>query len=158
MNTGMTFKEIKTGSTVYILDKKSFSVSECKVTGTAPHVGAVGTLAQGQIMVDVTIDEGGKQREYAIPEHLSVTYAGDKVLSLSKQALAPEVERTTAEAERELALTDWRKEWVSHAPELLAMLNPQYRERQETEKRFQGIEKSVNDVRELVQKLCDKLS
>lgn len=157
----MTFKEIKQGYPVYILDKAQLTTRQGKVTATTQHLGTgIGTFtqAQGQLMVDVTIEDGGKATIYTIPENLSVTFAGDTVLSTSQQGLSSEVERMKGEAERVLASVERQKTVIERSGELLAQLNPQYREKQETEKRFHSIEGEIGSVKSMVQKLLDKLS
>lgn len=156
----MIFKDIKQGNTVYMLDKGQLTTKCCRVTATAPHLSAgIGTFtqAQGQLMVDVTIDDGGKTTTFTIPENLAVTFAGDLVLATSQQGLSSEVERMKAEGERILASVERQKSVIEKSGELLARLNPQYREKQETEKRFRGIEGDIGSVKEMVQKLLDKL-
>lgn len=156
----MTFKDIKQGNTVYMLDKGQLTTKCCQVTAAAPHLATgIGTFtqAQGQLMVEVTIDDGGKATTYTIPENLSVTFAGELVLATSQQGLSSEVERMKAEAERVLASVERQQMVIEKSGELLAQLNPQYRERQETEKRFRGIEGDIGSVKAMVQKLLDKL-
>ncbi len=152
----MTFKEIDKGSVVYILDKEKLSVNQSRVTNAAPHINLGNyTQAQGQNMRDVTLDDG---KTYTIPEVLSVTYANNIVLSTSQQGLANEVERMKHDAERILDSVDRQKEIIAKSDGLLAELNPQYKERQENEKRFSQIEESVNGMKGMIQTLLDKLS
>lgn len=156
----MTFKDIKQGNSVFILDKTNLSVKEGRVTASIPHIGNMGTFtqAQGQLMVDVSIEMDGTSKVYTIPENLAVTFANDIVLATTRQGLASEVERMKAEAERVLASVEQQQAVLDKAGELLAELNPQFKERQETEKRFRGLEGKVDTMASMVQKLLDKLS
>lgn len=86
-----------------------------------------------------------------------MTYAGNLVLSTDQQGLSAEVERMKAQAEQVLASVDRNKEIIAKAGDLLATLNPQIRERQETEKRFKSIEGDISGIRGMVQQLLDKL-
>lgn len=154
-----TFKDIKQNNPVYILDKGQLEIKQGKVTATAPHIdNTYNTMAAGQMMRDVTIETEGKQTTYTIPENLIVTFAGDIVLATDQQGLAAEVERMKTEAETALAAVDRHKAVIEKSGELLAKLNPQIRERQETEKRFKSIEGDINGIKGMVQKLLDKLS
>lgn len=156
----MTFKEIKQGNTVYILDKGKLVVKQGTVTDVKPHLNnGVGmfTQAQGQLMVDVTIDTEGHAPTYTIPEHLSVTYAGDIVLSTDQKGLAAEVERMKADAERILASVDRQKDIIEKSSDLLALLNPEMRAKQETEKRFERIENGMGSMQGMMQKILAKL-
>lgn len=60
-------------------------------------------MGQSQMVVDVTIEANSKTATYSIPENLSVTYAGDVVLSTDKQGLIAEVEQMKNTAERYLS-------------------------------------------------------
>lgn len=155
----LQYKDIKENYPVYILDKKALSVRQGKVTAIAPHIdGAISTMANnGQLMRDITIDVGGTVTTYTIPENLSVTFAGSIVLSTTQEGLANEVERMKRESKEALAQVDHHQQVVDKAEELLAMLNPQVRERQETEKRFKSIEGDISGIRGMVKQLLDKL-
>ena len=50
------------------------------------------------MVIDVTIESNGKTATYTIPENLSVTYAGDIVLSTDKQGLIAALKTTTTAA------------------------------------------------------------
>lgn len=60
-------------------------------------------MGQSQMVVDVTIEANSKTATYSIPENLSVTYAGDVVLSTDKQGLMAEVEQMKNTAEKYLS-------------------------------------------------------
>lgn len=155
----ITFKDIKQNNPVYILDKSALEIKQGKVTATAPHIdNTFNTMATGQMMRDVTIESEGKSTTYTIPENLMVTFAGDIVLATEQQGLATEVERMKSEAEAALAAVDRHKALIEKSGELLARLNPQVRERQETERRFKSIEGDINGIKGMVQKLLDKLA
>ena len=52
------------------------------------------------MVVDITIESSNKTATYTIPENLSITYAGDIVLSTDKICLAREVESMKNTAEK----------------------------------------------------------
>lgn len=162
----MTFKEIRQGGTVHILDRDKLELRQGTVTAVSfPRMNIQQPTVQNVgMVVDVTIESDGKPATYTIPENLCVTYANNIVLSTDMQGLAAEVERMKTDAERVLASVDRHKAMIEKSSELLAKLNPQYKERQETEKRFRGIEgdignvkEDVGSVKEMVQRLLEKL-
>ena len=104
------------------------------------------------MIVDVTIEANGKMATYAIPESHSVTYAGHLVLSTEKSGLTSEVEAQKANAEQVLASASKAQNIIDKAPSLLAELNPMYKEKQETEQRFDKIEGSIGEMKELMKK------
>jgi len=98
------------------------------------------------MVVDVTIDAFGKTAIYTIPEGLSVTYAGNLVLSTEKSGLVNEVEVQKANAEQILSSAEKAHKIIDKAPSLLSELNPVFKEKQENEQRFGKIEKSIDDI------------
>lgn len=89
----MLFKDIKQNYPVYILDKQEFCIIQGKATAVSfPRVEMNQKTGRSEMVVDVTVEANGKTATYAIPENLSVTYAGNIVLSTDKQGLTGEVE------------------------------------------------------------------
>lgn len=155
----MTFKDIQKNHPVFILDKSTVELRQGKVVEAAPHMntGLATISGSGQPMRDVTIEMDGKQTVYTIPEHLSITFAGDIVLSTDKQGLSTEVERMKNEADTVLSSVERMKTIKQKSEELLADLNPAVKEKQETEKRFKSIEGDISGIRGMVKQLLDKL-
>lgn len=159
----MMFKDIKQNYPVFIFNKQDLSVVQGKVVSTTfPHVdmgnaqkvtptalsptNPLGT----QMVVDVTIEAGGKTATYTIPESLSVTYAGNIVLSTDRDGIAREVEALKSSAEQVLLSVEKQKEIVEKTTALLAELNPVYKEKKENEERFTKIESSVAEMKTML--------
>lgn len=158
----LQFKDVKQNYPVFILNKRELTVTQGKVTAAAfprldlnPQKTAAN---QTQMVVDITIEVNGKTATYTIPEQLSVTYAGDIVLSTENTGLISEVEAMKTSAEQVLASVDHQKEVLEKSSALLAELNPIYREKQETEKRFSAIEETVTGVKGSVDELKKMMS
>ena len=165
------FKDIKQNYPVFIFNKQDLSVVQGKVVATTfPHVdmnsaqkvtptalsptSPLGT----QMVVDVTIEAGGKTATYTIPESLSVTYAGNMVLSTDREGIAREVEALKSSAEQVLSSIGRQKEIVEKTTSLLAELSPVYKEKKETEERFSAIEETVTGVKGSVEELKKMMS
>lgn len=154
----LLFKDIKQNYPVFILDKQEFSLSIGKATQVSfPRLEMNQKTGKAEMVVDVTIEAEGKTATYSIPENLSVTYAGNVVLSTEKSGLSGEVEAQKANAEQILASASTAKKIIDKAPLLLAELNPAYKEKQETELRFGKIEKSISGMEELMKKQQDMM-
>ena len=155
----MNFRDIQKNHPVYVLDKATVELKQGKVVESAPHMNTGIATVSGNVqpMRDVTIEVDGKQTIYTIPEHLSVTFAGDIVLATEQQGLSAEVERMRNEAESVLSSVERMKELKARSEELLASLNPAIKEKQETEKRFKSIEGDISGIRGMVKQLLDKL-
>lgn len=141
----MTFKELKQGYPVYILDKDKFCVKNGKVVSVSfPRVD---TLPTGrQMVVDVVLEVCGNSATYTMPEDAAVVYANNLVLSTEQHCLALEVEKMKHESEQVIASVDKHKEIVECADDLLAQLNPAFKEKRETEQRFLKIEDHVQGM------------
>lgn len=147
----MQFKDIKPNGAVYILNVEEMALTQGVVTAVSfPRVDKDQKTGGPIMVVDVTIEAGGKKATYVIPESHSVTYAGSLVLSTDKIGLIGDVESQKASAERLLEQVDKAKAIIERAPELLAELNPALKEKQETEQRLNSIENGMKEMREML--------
>lgn len=114
----MIFKDIKSGYPVYMLDRGKMEAVAGKVVGVSgPRYMQMQGIQQTQIVVDITVETEGVSRQYAIPESLSVTYAGDLVLSTDRDGQKREGAHWTKEQVTDATngmkfregVTDWDK-------------------------------------------------
>lgn len=141
----MTFKELKQGYPIHMLDKDKLEVKDGKVQNVSfPRVDTM--QGQRQMVVDVTVDCDGKTATYTVPEDSCVVYANNLVISTHPQGLIAEVEKMKSEAERILASIDRQEDIINIADDLLSKLNPSLKEKRETEQRFQKIEGRMNGI------------
>lgn len=149
----MAFKDVKQNYSAYILNKQDMTITDGKVVSVGfPHMdlNQKQTIGQSQMVVDITIESSNKTATYTIPENLSITYAGDIVLSTDKICLAREVESMKNTAEKIIESVPKQKEVIEKATALLADINPVYKEKKETEQRFAKIEESINRMESTV--------
>lgn len=146
----MLFKDVKQNYTVYILDKQDMNISQAKVSAVGfPRMDIMQNTHNTQTVVDITLDSNGKIATYTIPESLSVTYAGNIVLSTDKEGLMREIEAMKNNAEQVLASVDKQKQILDKANTLLSELNPIYKEKKETDLRFSKIENSISEMKDM---------
>lgn len=153
----MLFKDIKQNYPVYILNKQDLSLTQGKAV-QVPFPRMEMKTGKTEMVIDITIEANGKTATYVIPENLSVTYAGNLILSTDKMGLANEIEAMKNTAEQVLASVDHQKRVLEKSSSLLAELNPVYKEKQETEKRFSAIEETVSGVKGSVDELKKMMS
>lgn len=155
----LLFKDIKQNYPIYILNKQEMSMIQGKATAVSfPRVEINQKTGKTEMVVDVTVEADGKVATYAIPENLSITYAGNIVLATEKTGLASEVEAVVNSAEQIISSVPWANKIKERAPGLLAELNPVYKEKQEIEKRFGKIEDSIGRMEELMKKQQEMIS
>lgn len=159
----MTFKDIKENNVVYILDKNNLQVIKAKVKNSPipkidmnkPNTG----LSNSSLVVDLDLEINGKVTQYTIPESLEVTYTSTGlVLATESSKLIPEVEAMAKEAKDTLAKEAYFKKVLEKSSTLLAELNPQLKERQETDRRLNLLEDKLSKVLTAVEKLTDQLN
>ena len=155
-----TFKDIKAGQEVHILNRAEMKLTTAKVKKNEQHINLNYTMAAGTqgMMRDVTVEQEGRETTYTIPEALCVTYAGDLTLATTRAALAADVERMKQEAEKALSEVERHRMTVEKAGELLAELNPEIRKERETERRFKSIESDIGGIKGMISQLLEKLS
>lgn len=152
----MYFKDLKQNYPVYILDKQTLTLTQGKAVAVGfPRMEMNPAAGKSGMVVDVSIVADGKTANYVIPENLSVTYAGNLVLSVDRQGLAGEVESMKVTAEQAIASVEQQKQILEKSTMLLAELNPTYREKQETEQRFSKIEASMGELKDMLSRLLN---
>lgn len=152
----MYFKDLKQNYPVYILDKQTLTLTQGKAVAVGfPRMEMNPAVGKSGMVVDVSIVADGKTANYVIPENLSVTYAGNLVLSVDRQGLAGEVESMKVTAEQAIASVEQQKQILEKSTTLLAELNPTYREKQETEQRFSKIEASMGELKDMLSRLLN---
>lgn len=170
----MLFKDIKQNFPIYILDKSSVELIKGKVTGTTfPHPespqqngfnmsnGNYGTVVppMGQttnnnqrVVIDLTIEAGGRSATYVVSESASINYAGNLILATDQSLLASEVEAIKIAAEQALApeRLEQLKQQLEKSTSLLSELNPTFRQQQEYDTRFKNLEGSVDELKDMM--------
>ena len=165
----MTFKDIKTNNTVFILDKNNLKVipakvinaSQPKIDMSKPNSCMSGTT----LIVDIDLNIEGKTVSYSIPENLDITYTNTGlVLATDPNKLINEVNLLHQEAKDQLAKNEYQENIINKTQDLLAELNPQLKEKQETDRRLNLMESSmstmqsdISKITSIVEKLANQL-
>lgn len=150
----MLFKDLKQNYPVHIFDKQNVEYIQGKVTSVSLPRMQMPSMNMNSLnnsmVVDITIDAGGRSATYTIPEGLSVTYAGNLVLSVEVDGVVKEIEAMNNTAEQVLNSVERQKEIKKKTCELLVELNPVYKEKKDTEERFNKIETSVSEMKNML--------
>lgn len=155
----MLFKDLKIGYPVYIFHKDGEKrITQGKVTAISPsRLPQTPSIQTMQLVVDVTIDDGGSSRTYAIPDNTSVTYTNGLVLSTDREGVIREVEILKNQCAEELAKIEEYRKSVSECEKILTEWNPVFREKRETEERFSKLETSMSDLKNMMAGLIKEL-
>lgn len=157
----MLFKDLKIGYQVYILHKgEDIKVCIGKVTAISPprFPQTQSNFQAMQMIVDVTIEEEGVSKTYTTPDSLSVTYAGnDLVIATEREGILREIETIKTHNEDELSKVAHRRMVVTQCEKILSEWNPVFKERRETEERFNKLETSMTDLKSMLSGLIKEL-
>ena len=162
----MTFKDIRAGYTVYMLDKTDGSVkaTQGKVTAVGqprfamPPGGQLPDMTKAaQMVVDITIENGGATHTYEIPENSSVVSAGQLVLSVDKEGITREVQTIKNSSEEALKAIPGHEKNVKDCEDILSQWDTSFAEKKENEARFNGIENEMRGLKGMIERLMDKV-
>lgn len=142
--TMVLFKDVKEGQTIYLFNRNNAEYMEGVVSTvpTAPHY----VPNQAVLMTDVSIRLEDSEKVYSIPENLSLTYAGDWCLATAQQDLLREIELLDAKAEKTINDVPRLEHIREKCKKLKLDLNPQLKAQMDNEKRFEKIEKNMEDI------------
>lgn len=164
----MIFRDIKPNFPIYILDKGSVELIKGKVTAASfPHPdmpnntpnSSYGTVVppltqnnNPRMVIDLTIDANGRTATYTVSENASVNYAGNLIIATEQNLLTSEVEAIKNSAEQALApeRIEQLKQSLENAKALLSELNPAFKQQQEYDTRFNKLEGSVDELKDMM--------
>lgn len=156
----MLFKDLKSGYPVFIMHKEpEISISQAKVNGnpTTHWPQNPGINNPMQMMVDVTLEENGVIQTYTIPDNLSITYTGNgMVLSTESEGIIRELEAMKNHSEEEISKVPKHEKIIASCDKLLAEWSPTFKEKAATEERFNKIEGSINELKNLILGLANQ--
>lgn len=147
----MTFKELKQGYSVYILDKDDMSVKQAKVVNVStPHIDKKTFELGAALVVDVMLDVDGVTSTYTLKEDTETGYAQSTVITTDKQAVIREVEVVKTQSEDALSQVDVHKDRLQKCNDILAEYNPAIREKREIDERFGKLEGSIDELKAML--------
>ena len=157
----MNLQECKKDYAVYKLVRSGEKrIEQGKVVEISmPHLdhSQPGTM---QMVVDATLDFGGKVRTYVMPEKSSIIYTPDgEVISADIKTVLQEVEADKARSEEAVKMHDSHVENIKRCNDILEQWNPTLKEKRETDRRISALEegmKGINDSMNEMLKLMRK--
>ncbi len=149
----MTFKDLKSGYPVYLLDRAALKYEQGKVMSVGlPHAD-LQTGNFGKMLIDMTIQTGGKQNTYSVSDTEQTAYAGNLLITCNKECVINEVRAINAQAEETLAKVDMARKTLNDSKALLEELDTAFKDKQETERRFQKMEERFSSIEDKMDRL-----
>lgn len=149
----MTFKDLRQGYVVYMLDRDSIKATQGKVVQigqprfSQSNLGAMPDYTKAtQMVIDITINAAGQTRTYEIPETSSVVNAGQLVLSVDKEGILREIQSIKAQSEDILSSVERHKQNICSCNNILEEWDTAYAERTRQEERIGAIENEVKGL------------
>lgn len=137
----MVFKDLKAGYPIHLLDRITMKYEQAKVMNVGlPHNDP--TPGQyGKMLIDVTIQtKDGKQNAYSLSDSEQTAYAGNLMISVSKEYVLNEVRSTKVQAEEYIKSVESKKTIITACDKLLGEIDTDFKEKQENEERFKKID------------------
>jgi len=155
----MTFKDLKSGYPIYLLDRTALKYEQGKVMAVSPPHADVQPGNYGKMLVDVSIQtKEGKQNTYSVSDTEQTAYAGSLLITCNKECVVNEVRAINAQAEEILAKVADTQNIVASCKALLEELDTTFKDKQETEKRFQKIDEKFTAMEGKMDKILSAIN
>ena len=154
----MTFRDLKSGYPVYLLDRTALKYEQGKVMSvSSPHADTM-PGNYGKMLVDITIQTDGKQNTYSVTDTEQTAYAGTLLITCNKECVVNEVRAINSQAEESLAKVGEMQQKVASCKALLEELDTTFKDKQETEKRFRKIDERFSGMEDKMDKILSAIS
>ena len=155
----MTFKDLKSGYPIYLLDRTALKYEQGKVMAVGlPHAD-VQPGNFGKMLVEVSIQtKDGKQNTYSVSDTEQTAYAGSLLITCNKECVMNEVRAINAQAEEILSKVSDNQTIVANCKALLEELDTTFRDKQETENRFHNIDERFSAIESKMDKILAAIS
>lgn len=155
----MTFKDLKSGYPIYLLDRTALKYEQGKVMAVSPPHADVQPGNYGKMLVDVSIQtKEGKQNTYSVSDTEQTAYAGSLLITCNKECVVNEVRAINVQAEEILAKVADTQNIVASCKALLEELDTTFKDKQETEKRFQKIDEKFTAMEGKMDKILSAIN
>lgn len=153
----MTFKDLKSGYPIYLLDRTALRYEQGKVMAVGMPHADLQTGNFGKMLIDVTIQADGKQNTYSVSDTEKTAYAGSLLIACEKEYVINEVRAINAQAEETLAKVEASQKTVANCKALLEELDTTFKDKQETERRFLKLEERFGGIEDKMDKLLSAI-
>lgn len=154
----MTFKDLKSGYPIYLLDRTALRYEQGKVMAVGMPHADLQTGNFGKMLIDVTIQADGKQNTYSVSDTEKTAYAGSLLIACEKECVINEVRAINAQAEETLAKVEASRKTVANCKTLLEELDTTFKDKQETERRFLKLEERFGGIEDKMDRLLSVIA
>lgn len=153
------FQNLRTGTPLYVLDKKTPQVVIYEVVTVSPLRQKVDTTLQAlwppktNNIVDITVKNESQTVTFKdVPAELSVADYGETgvVMSENRDAILTEIENFRSASQRALSEVERHRKNVELCDSMLVALNPKAKEEAERAKEFSAIKEEVAEIKKMM--------
>jgi hypothetical protein len=142
----MTFRDLKSGYPVYLLDRTALKYEQGKVMAVSTPHADVTPGNYGKMLVDITIQTNGNQNTYSVCDTEQTAYANNLLLTTCKECVIHEVNALRNDSEQILSKIEEHKSIVAKCDTLIAELDTAYRDQQKTNERLDNLENKLDEI------------
>lgn len=161
----MKFNEYKQGYNIFAITqgKDGIKAEQRKVTAVSqPYFPQVQNITDfkgvGQNrVIDLTIEANGGTKVYSFPENSHTASTPDNIVFTDREGAIMELNVIKTQSEEALKAVDMHKKRVEDCAALLAELDPQRKKDAEVDARFNKIESSVSEIKDLLSNFLNKI-
>lgn len=155
----MTFRDLKSGHVIHLLDRTALVYEQGNVMAVGlPHADTQ-PGNYGKMLVDITIQtKDGKRNTYSVSDTEQTAYAGSLLITCNKECIVNEVRAINAQAEETLSKVETARKTVADCRTLLEELDTTFKDKQETERRFQKIDERFTGIEDKMDRLLSAIS
>ena len=142
--------QIAQGATLYILNRKDFSITPATVTAVSqPHLSKAAqtnpALMMQGFVIDLTLSSGSETTTIEFPVNSTSASYADKgwFVSPDRLAVTHEIESMDSLSKQHLSQNGWHEMVVKKAPSLIMQLNPEKQAEAEQAKKIATLESQL---------------
>lgn len=157
--------QIAQGATLYILNRKDFSVSLASVTNVSqPHVSKAAQTNPALVMqgfvIDVFINVGNESTSIEFPVNNTSANYPEKgwFVSTDRLIVTREIEAMETNSKQFVAQKPWHEMVIEKAPSLIAQLNPEKQLEAEQAKKINQLEAQLSEMNGRLEQMVGLLS
>lgn len=152
----MLFKDLKIGYSIYVLNRNEVKLTQSKILQFKPPYFD-NKIGMTDMVVDVQIE--GFSIPYTFRANDEVGYNNDSsiVVSTNLDILLKEVEAVKSQSEQILSQKEIYEQKIENCNKILSEFSPVFKQKQETNARFEKLEGSVSKIEEMVTSLVKEL-
>lgn len=161
----MKFNEYKQGYNIFAITqgKDGIKAEQRKVTAVSQpyfpqmqNITDFKSVGQNRV-IDLTIEANGGTKVYSFPENSSVASAPDGIVFTDREGAIRELTAIKAQSENALKDVEKHKNNIETCTRLLAELDPVAKKDAEVDARFNKIESSVSEIKDLLSNFLNKI-